>query len=826
MPRRTAGAYRVTLLAKGRRYGVQYPGAACKFKAGDMYKQKRSWASTFDATGMNLLDTDPNLPLTAQPTVQLYQLGDNAAFGSAAYRDNSQAIAGDDFTASTNGKWDELKDWEAKDSSGWPGWVLMQRDATESELQVVQSRFTLPANPFIALSLWRGEPTRDHDRITYPACTQVRFGLVRDDYSQFSLVIPYGGEKAYLNAYNPVTAKYERMEPENSDLPAFEGMAKGSRVELSIICADGKIGIAFSRGKGGECKFTMFPLPERFIDGVDWSNTFGTPVEYQELCGPGPLVLHHNAGQFAFRWYPIYMPTAHLHYAGEVDVHYPLWAAPTGYKMTAANTWVFQQRVWDWTPGNVPEAVGSPISVTPFNNNGATNATGFSWYADWTPYQWDMQYTLGGEGGWTNTYTYATPLLYGVQCRADPYVYDFTTWPDDTDISADVLGLSVDHGEGGKIAQATLRLKNRAGTYRALAENQLVMIELGYTWSDGSSDFDAAATPYVFVGYVAAPGGMVQPGPQESFEVTLFDPLIRLRDMKAWGYEPDGQTMTAKAAVAWLAARGGFHADQMLLKGSDSAMSLGAPGLDGEQTNGRGGWDNDSLLPSFGADLLDVALEYCRKDDESLLYCWPEPLVGFMLYKTDGAPGTVITGDAHPYRANGDLYTLEEDADDTSGTKYHIYDLQVQSVGMDAEEYADTVAVRGVDPAGTPFVAYATEANRIVDPTNADWSGGWGHVYAEAREHCDNAAAAQVRAETVLAERKRRPKVATVTTDVIVLCKKGDRFKLTSAASSGPVYNANVKDMEFRVTSVRHDYAGPGAMPRMILTGRSLSATT
>jgi hypothetical protein len=291
-----------------------------------------------------------------------------------------------------------------------------------------------------------------------------------------------------------------------------------------------------------------------------------------------------------------------------------------------------------------------------------------------------------------------------------------------------------------------------------------------------------------------------------------MDPLLRLRDEKALGMEPDAQILSPVDAVKWLAKRAGFHEDQLAsVLGSSTLMALGTPGADGTMENGISGPEDDSLMPAFGTELLDSALEYCRRDNNSHLWAGPDQTTLFKLVKSNG--DWLVT--------DGTLYEIKENAADFvayAAPEYHLYTLDVQRTPMDPDQYADTVVVRGKTPQGRTITSIA----QFLTANN----GGWRHMHCIARDHLQTYAACTEYAYARLAELNQLPILATVETDVIYNLALGDRFKITNATESGRAYKAGVLSTEaapmtFRVVGYRHTWDGPRSMPRTHLIGRS-----
>lgn len=821
--KRTRGTCRVRLYAAGCRYQNQYSGVGLKHKLTELAKARQLSFTTFDASALTLADVEPTR-LTTTPAVECVDLPDGiGGVQSATYLDASQDI-GLGYWTTTGGE------WEADEDPDFAGTILYQRDATENQFVSAKSKFDLPVLPHIVIDLWRGEPSPDQDRADYQPYTSIRFGRGAE---QFSLFIPYS-DAPYVAIYNLATNRWERLAARgNAKLPSVQGMGEGERHTIEIACHRGYICVRFGRDRGEAGSWVAYEIPTHYWGVQTYSYQVYDEVNvYGRLVDEGPIAIDHTGGQLMFRWWPIYHhpTTTHVSWTGRCDVGYSLFhegyssyygdAVPEAARMSGVS-WhqsVWEAHIWGDTRYYETAAACEP-TVTPMDPEHEIStgySTSFTWRCSWVP----AAFTLSVDGQADITH-YASPVVYGVQCTAQPYVMDRTEWPSYTDVSAQVQGISVSSSEGLGVTMAGLKLKNRGGAFRTVRPYQMVTVELGYEWDDDSTDLDN--NPLVFVGYVVSPGMGARVGLLEDCDVVLYCPLTRLKDEKAFGIEPDFQLHTAKAAVQWLAERAGMHTDQMSLAGSDTAMCYGSIGYDTEETAAEPAPENDALLPAFGSELVRSVEEYAQRDGESIVYLRTDTTgygtdnaVMWKLVKTNGALAST----------DGTLYELAEDYDDANyATEYHLYSVEADCVGMDPGEYADVVVVRGQALNGARVQAVWGDTSRLTDPADADWAGGWRHVYCEARDHVKTVGLAASRAEEIFGERVRRPDMVTVETDLLPSITKIDRFTITNATSAGAAYDAGVLSKTYRVVSYQHVWHDRETMPRTILTGRSLETS-
>ncbi|MFA5716047.1 MAG: hypothetical protein WC998_09915, partial [Candidatus Paceibacterota bacterium] len=327
-----------------------------------------------------------------------------------------------------------------------------------------------------------------------------------------------------------------------------------------------------------------------------------------------------------------------------------------------------------------------------------------------------------------------------------------------------------------------------------------------------------------FVGYVATPGGTGNVGPDVRNQLVAYGPAIRLRGEKAEGHEPDFQTFSPKDGVEWMLKRAGFTADQMSLLGDTNPMYLGELGPDGTRTGGGLDADNDALMPAFGSEALASVKEFCRRDNESEWWVIPDATHHFKFFKRNGQLGA----------SDGTLFVIKEDGariSDLSDPDYTILgDIHDDTAQMDEGEYADMVVVQGTDSAGQHFYQWAAENARWYDTADPAYSGGWRHMYCEARASMQEEGEATERADQILSKRSRLPVTVDLPTQLITALVKGDRFHITEAAGTGiaakrGILSTTPVPKHFRVVGYSHHWDGTGTFPRTHLQGRSIWTT-
>lgn len=829
---------------------MAYPGVGVKHKMTDAAKQSRLRWSTFDPSAANVIGpVDVNNP-AASPTVQYYDFpNDMGCVSSAAYLDVAQDVGLTWWTTGAEGEWEDIEDPE------YGGNIVYQRDGTADTTYTASSQFQLPPFPVITMALWRGDVAEEQTETPY---TEIQFGPSEG----YALSIPYDSPP-YMSFWNTNIDEWEAMEPvKGSSLSSVGATGKGNRIWITIISNDNHIFARFSSGGNADGSWAAWELPQveivrrgfEYLFDPTYKPTTRVDASY---IGEGPLKIAHNGSPFAFRWFPIYhCPQAtedtQVAYSTPVDAGYNIWSAkietgyadidngaPWGaewgptyadYSIRADTCYSFGTRVWKGRFPQIVDDANTNIKLTPVDpDNIAATSTRFTWVASWYPAHWMLNSTgahftgtTNAAGGYTGIHHWSAPYLFATLCTAPPAVMAHATggvadWPTATDVTGEVQAISVRIAEGNSIGQAGIELRNKAGVFSTAKDGQIVAVQMGYSWSDGSDDISIGDS-LIFAGYVVTPGQNAKVGPIEKADFVLYDPLIRMRDEKAYGLEPDFQFWSPKGAIEWLGARCGIPYAQMDLSGTDVVMRLGTPGYDDDWNNGTQDHRTDSLIPAFGAELLDACMEYARRDNESLLFAKVDGTMDdddnfnmlWKLYKSDGEPGPT----------DGTLFTVYEDA---TGAQYRLFDLNVQSIPMDPEHYADTIVVRGRDIAGGIVQAAASTITRVYDATDANYTGGWHKMYLETRDSLQTEADCRARAIALLNKKSRKPKILTLTTDVLAGINKGDRIKISrNSGSDGKAYNAGVLDVEFRVETISYDYSGPNQWPKCTISGRNV----
>jgi hypothetical protein len=319
----------VKLYDKGAKYAMAYPGHAHKFTAAKVHKAQRWRCYRVAVSSEQGITSSPDQGLIDAIEYRDLPGGQGGYWSVAHYPDASQTIELTDWSVGA-GTWEEI------DDPDYTGKLLHQRDSTATSgaltTSVLTSNFTLPANPYIVLNLWRAEPPKDADRITYEPYTRIGFGL---DAEEFALVIPYGGEAPFVEYFEPADAKWHRLQSEGGNqLPAVEGITKGQRLWITIRVLLGKLVVSFSRSQNEESG-VCYKLPSKewqFTGVTAYDPTGWTWVDKQPGVKTGPIKVVHNAGQIAVRWWPLYCPTGaqYLWYLGEQESGYTCWntAAP------------------------------------------------------------------------------------------------------------------------------------------------------------------------------------------------------------------------------------------------------------------------------------------------------------------------------------------------------------------------------------------------------------------------------------------------------------------------------------------------------------------
>lgn len=888
MAKRIKGSAKVVLYPKGERYFNQFPGIGKKYVLGQMvgdepkiYSPKVSiQESNFIYPNTVNPDEAPSLAKTNNiPVATFLNFPNNMGGFTSTILPNTKYNIDSTWWSTTGGEWEEVIDPLNKEGSDGEESVYMCNiDETENQIVSIKSLFYLPAFPFICLSLRRGAPSAENYNLPY---TMIKFGRHADE---FALFLPYNSPCQMLTKYNDEWQKIELLGDSGRN-PLAGGGAKGNTDEegtdeifINICSFGGNIYVSFDRGITENTSWTGWKIPANHVvedTQMPWQNEYNERIEGPTI-GAGPIEVSHTGGWFGVRWYPIYqipksVADTRIYSLVKGDAGYLLWnttnahgdPTPAGATMSESTCQTYQDRIWEnngelytaWldVSSKRPEALAKTIPYDPNSDTFPSDATGswssteFSFRTEWEPSHWELSKNAYPLYMYDDdlpeepldpadyiTY-YSSPMVYATMIFANPVVKDRTSWEGDlgssVDITPYVKSISVDIAEDNTVSQAKLILKNEVGQFVNSFEGQLCSIQMGYQWSNYTVDIESVVDgenkSLIFSGYVTSPGYSAAPNSADVCEVILFDPMIKLKDEKAYGLEPDFQFYSPKDSIAWIAYRAGFDINQLDLNGSTIPMYLNAPDTkykgETDASTGILTFNEDLLVPAFGTELLDSAVEYAKKDDESLLFILPNYTYSsgysylYKLYKSPGLPG--VADELHPLRLDGTSSTICYDIyEDASDAQYHLYELSLETIQMDPENYADYIVVKGKTKDGIDIFATKTE-NIQYFPDNTNFVGSWRKMKCVSRDHLQTIVDCQEVADALYKDLSRRARVITIKTDIIPGLTKGDKFKVTKNISGNRTAYADALDVEFRVISLSYNYS-VNTLPRMTIIGR------
>jgi hypothetical protein len=709
---------------------------------------KRKWASVLTVPGGDLE------PVICRP----FLWAEEAAKQTAEW-----------WQVSTNSSWQEVT------SNLYGETMFFQEDGTASQLTWAESEFTLPPNPIFAVSLWRGECSEDHDHDAEPLYTEIQFGEAGGG-AQYAVFIPYSGDGIELMQRNVATGEVTALEPEGGNkLRGFEGLPFGQREFIWVACIGWTIYISTDGFGADTVAYT--------IQAEDYTEE-GQSAEawYRPHVFRGPVKLLHNAGQWAFTLWPIRMVPA------TVRSRPYYFAYRVADNSNAVNVTGWGEDVVDDPPDaeHDPPTVQSPTySVVDSYTGGDTWEAHRAWKCVLTPVL--CPHTI--SAGVFKTYT--SPAAGLVWLYQNPLV-ETQTGPTGTDISDDVAALRIEWGEGNRAAVGGIELRNTSGLHKTVQSYQPITVSIGYDFDDDSDN-----EGLIFFGYVVNPGHNVRVAGLENADLVLYDPLIRLREMKAYGTEPDFMGLEVAPALRWIFLRNGIHLSQMSISGGTKTLQ---PTDAEEPRHGSDRW-----LPAFGAEWMDFVEDICNYDGESDWYCRPDATVQFVIVKEDG-----------PWDSTSVDWALDEDSE---GEEYQVFEVRRDQRPMDDSAYANTVVVRGRDANGNALDAM-THAGGSQDTSSVNWGGGWAQMRVIEDAALGTQAAVTERCLKLLDELSRSPEYIEVETNVLPGVHKGQVFSLTGA-EDGKVDNAGARNKKYRIIAINVALAWERKhSPRMVLTGR------
>lgn len=620
---------------------------------------------------------------------------------------------------------------------------LYQYDGRASTPTGAVSRFTLPRNPVVCVSLHRWAPSATHPWAETPPCTELQLGV--GGGSEWSLVLPYGGPAIVQRRVDGV---WERVANagRTTRLSSLEGTAPGSRVFVWIAVWNGKLVIS----------------TDGFADDLWVCPTGAGQVE----VSAGRLGLWHNAGQWAFSVIPVGMVTATVDSA-------PIDA---GYDTEACSGEVFVSSRGLSLVTDPPGAAGTvAVRDSTLERTDLTEQQR-AWAAVLVPAVHEC----------TNPpfVTCTSPELYSVQIGQYPEVVDtgLQAW---REISDDVMALETDASAGAVAAVAQLWMDNTLGQYAALAEYQECSLQAGWVLHDGRAEYAPSMH-----GYLVEPEQAIDGSPSGHVEARVVDALTRLRDEKCDGRSPVFDGWSVSDAVRWVLGRCSVPTEGMAIEDTGVLLSQGDPR--------RPVWEVEPGRP-----WCDFLSEIAEFDHLGELFCDANGVThkACRFCRQARTSETVLQHDGRLEGPCGDvpiwdLYTRAQESDGVqiSGA---VVSVERPRRSLSASGFANHVTVCGMAPDGTPVRSVAWDPGSIGDVAS-DVYVGWRKMAVRALETYTTEAEANRLAQGLLRDRVWRPEFIRVDVPLEPAIAVGDVARIHGGERVG------VAGRYYRITGVHH----------------------
>jgi hypothetical protein len=744
MATRVAPVAEVHLREPGQRFQVKYDGFARAEMVAEMLESGRARSNYVDWQGQ------PASGLAARHSAaRVIGRGSLNAVIARPFLDLQQQIG--------LGHFDQLGgNWQALQGIGLPGEVkLYQSDGRPVLASGMQSRFDLPHNPVICLSLYRAEPTPDHDWLAEPPRTQIHFGIA--DRENWALVLPYGSPMYLM--YNDPDQGWRRVsETERSIVvPTLEGFGSGQRMLLWIACIRDRIVMS----------------TDGFAEDIWIYEQPGRPLRIPS----GPIRIQHVGGQWMFSMFGVHMPTAQIDSAG-IEAGYD--------SVDSAGELILQMQrrpVLDNDENVLAEVAGEDTTVS----RGDLTMTQRSWRATIAPYV-HTQTNVGTDpetGDPVDFTTCVSPELYTVQIGQYADVIDNGVSAS-TDVAADVIALDSDHPDHERATLCELEMDNQRGAYTEIEEHRRVDVSLGWERSDGSAT--AAET---MSGYIVEPPPMTAGGGESELALTLLDPTIRLRDEKADGRHPVFDGWAVLEVFQWVLDRCGFDRSEQVLEDTGTVLSAGQP-------------ERPLWYPEPGRSWLEFLRQVAAFDygagvffDEqgrvvkACPHCRTARTAADVAQHDGGATG------ACPSEVAWQLYTRSAEAADPQA-EGEVLQIRRPRRSLSAlREFANYVVVSGLGDGAESVGARAYDAASLYDPAS-DRYVGWRKMHVEALESYVSQEMVNRLCQERFADLSRRPEHIEVFTPLLPEVRIGEVIEVNGGESVG------AGGKLYRVSSVRH----------------------
>ena len=632
------------------------------------------------------------------------------------------------WTFTTSSNWENLDGY-------WGDTLHHHFESSADTASRAETTFNLPPDPIFELCFIRA---RADSQQTEPPITQIYFG------EQWLIELPYDAG-AQLYYYNAGRAEWVEMSlaEGSSQVRSFNTATKDDPYRLQVGCFAGYI--CLSNDDFHNCAW--YPIP-----GGYWHTDGSWVADSNEQCVRwGHLSVENQGGEWGFSFHAPWM-----YQAADTTVAFPLESV--GYAVDGnANA---KQFYW-W--GRYKHDDLPPTYATfllPRDGNGLYD------YSIATVDTTSAQLTLKWKPStWTSgTFTcYQTPEIIACGWAQKGEVNALTQ-----DAATNVYPVAYEVRVPDKFSAPLLEVRyvDKAGTYRALAEGRRVTLTAGWNYNTGPTD-----AAVIFDGYIREFEREPLPGPAGKPDLITIRAVAHVQaffDGKAFGTEPNFALFTVSDAMAWIGARCGFIAANLVTPAAwDTAYMTDLTPVEG--TNTRGVSDvgrNPRWLPHFGARWGDFVEEILASRNESdWYYAFGTNAITFL----DGAffeDGDTAVAD----------YTLKENWSKVAGDRpvYISPPPRTRRRSLSADDFATSIIGMGRAVGGTPIL-YGEADTDAYDYTNHPdkYMGPWPKNECSEYEWVSGAGQLQTLCHNRLNKIRRDPMETVVETDLIPALRRG-----------------------------------------------------
>ncbi len=524
--KRKAAASQVLLGNAGLSYEPTTDGFGGPFvRVSDVLAEGKALASVLPAgTGVN--------QQYVRPAYELVAVDDrHDAVTLPVLLDINTAIEAKDYILEQAGEEGEWLELEADiGNSKWQWFV-----GATHQVSTATTRFDLPLNcPFI-VSIWRAGIAADFDYdYGYPT-TELHWGVT--DEVDWGLMFPY----AYQAEIGRYWSDFEYYEYDTDEI------VTGGKFAMA---PNGKLALSWEadQTRAQQWNILVWPLGDRFL--ITNLNSLSVQAGGQEIVyrwpgysiwsPEGPLHLAHNAGEWAFRFVPVYMPEATYIVGPNIDVGYDKTLALGGYCNLP-----FVSNYYNGGYGSISVTDGS--AITP-----ALGKYQMRWLLTLGRSRTASEYT-DAEDEEQILYFDRSPIVYGLQVFQVGCVGQKS--PGENDVTDDMIEIEVEAEMGRAGRLATVMLDNHAGAYSDMAAARDIEVKLGWFEEEIGGPGEQTIFTTMFAGMTVEPEYRLEADTSPEVVVTCIDNATKLAAAKADGRVPifDGWLVTD--ILTWVLAR-------------------------------------------------------------------------------------------------------------------------------------------------------------------------------------------------------------------------------------------------------------------------------